>query len=199
MRLTHTIKPLAETLKCVLMISRDKVKNKSIFRFLSSFFFCHKCTTGVPLPTAAVCRLGFWSTWSRSCTIHLMKRRVILMEIDVTFHASLLCNSAPVSLQAFRDEHAASRLKVVFVPPPPAKTLPPPVSNRANALRVRCSHQERPTSPRCTPRSSIFLSCDILKWLPALKIHERDQLSVNGERRRWREGCEVGWGLHSGT
>lgn len=26
-------------------------------------------------------------------------------------------------------------------------------------------------------------SCDILKWLPVLKIHERDQLSVNG--RAW--------------
>lgn len=29
-------------------------------------------------------------------------------------------------------------------------------------------------------KALLFPSCDILKWLPVLKIHERDQLSVNG-------------------
>ena len=31
-----------------------------------------------------------------------------------------------------------------------------------------------------SPPPFLFPSCDILKWLPALKIHEHDQLSVNG-------------------
>lgn len=96
-----------------------------------------------------------------------------------------LRNNVQVSSPAFRDEErGASGFKVIFDPsPPPAATLRPRVSNRANALRAR--------PPPST--SSTFLSCDILKRLPALKIHERDQLSVNGERRR-RVGCVCGGG-----
>lgn len=88
------------------------------------------------------------------------------MEIDSTSLLSLLRNNVQVSLPAFRDERGACGSKALFVPrphpsaPPSAATLPVRVSNRANALRARRSHQGEPPP---TSTSSTFLSCDILK------------------------------------
>lgn len=52
-------------------------------------------------------------------------------------------------------------------------------------VRAFCAYYTQRYPPPHPPPS-----CDILKWLPVLKIHEHDQLSVNGGSGSW---------LHSGT
>lgn len=110
-RLAPTIKPLTETLKCVLMICRDKVQNKIYFwtLFFNFLFFLSQMYRWCDSSAYCSCRTSSSSDppGAASRMIYLMKWWLILMEIDVTFHA-------PVSSPPPEDDDGASRLKTFF-------------------------------------------------------------------------------------